>query len=80
MDTSEQAQKAEKPLAFDKDAAAREIGVSRRTIERLIANGELESTRVGRRRLISTATLTKFLKRRHHPTHKPGAAPVGAAQ
>ena len=83
MGTSEhnqEAQDAGKPLAADKKGAAREIGVSKRTVERLIANGELKTVRVGRRRLIPTAELIKFLKQRHHPTDKPEAEAVATAQ
>jgi excisionase family DNA binding protein len=80
MSASEQDKQPDDPLFQDKNKAARNLGVSRRTVEKLIANGELPSVTVGRRRLIPTSALRNFGKRRHHPTGKPEAAAVGAAQ
>lgn len=54
-------------LLSPKREAARVLGISVRTLETLIALGELKSVRVGRRRLIPRAELERFV-RRDHPT------------
>ena len=54
------------PLLSPKREAARALGISIRTLENLIALGELKSIRVGRRRLIPTAELVRFARRDHH--------------
>jgi len=43
--------------------AVRESGLSERTLYQLIANGDLQSTVVGRRRLIITKSLEKVITR-----------------
>jgi excisionase family DNA binding protein len=48
-----------------KKEAAKSLGVSLRTLETLIALGELRSIRVGRRRLIPIAELDRFTRRDH---------------
>jgi excisionase family DNA binding protein len=45
------------PLAVDTAEAARLLGVSARTVKRLIASGDIPSTTVGRRRLIDREVL-----------------------
>jgi excisionase family DNA binding protein len=53
------------PLLSPKREAARALAISVRTLETLIALGELKSIRVGRRRLIPTAELQRFARRDH---------------
>jgi excisionase family DNA binding protein len=48
-----------------KQEAANALGVSLRTLEKLIALWELKSIRVGRRRLIPISELDRFIKRDH---------------
>ncbi len=54
-------------IAVNKQEAAHMLGVSLRTIERLIALKELQVRRLGRRVLIPRTSLENFL-RRDHPT------------
>lgn len=43
--------------------AADQISVSARVLERLIADGEVESVKVGRRRLVPHDALTDYIER-----------------
>jgi excisionase family DNA binding protein len=52
-------------LLSAKREAAHVLGISVRTLETLIALGELKSVRVGRRRLIPRAELERFVRRDH---------------
>ena len=54
-------------IALSKQEAARTLGVSLRTIDRLISVKELRVRRLGRRVLIPRASLERFLER-DHPT------------
>lgn len=46
------------------EKAAESLSVSRRTVARLVASGELHSVTIGRRRLIRLATLNAWLAAR----------------
>jgi excisionase family DNA binding protein len=50
--------------AFGPEEVAQALGVSRDTVDRLVARGELRSFRVGRRRLISADALRDFIDAR----------------
>jgi excisionase family DNA binding protein len=50
-------------LLIGKKDAARVLGVSLRTVENLIAQKELETRRIGRRRLIPRKSLEKLARR-----------------
>lgn len=65
----------ESVLAVAIPEAARRIGVSSRTVATLVARGELQSRKVGRRRIILVSALEKFLTRDHSTTHKNGQKP-----
>lgn len=52
-------------LAVSLPEAARRLGVSSRTVASLVANRELASRRIGRRRVIPTQALEDFLGRDH---------------
>jgi len=54
-------------MALSKQEAARALGISIRTIDRLIALKELPVRRLGRRVLISRVSLESFF-RNDHPT------------
>lgn len=43
--------------------AAEQISVSARVLERLVADGEVESVKVGRRRLVPHDALTDYIER-----------------
>jgi excisionase family DNA binding protein len=58
---------ASEPIAVNKQEAAQMLGVSLRTIERLIALKELHVRRLGRRVLVPRTSLENFL-RSDHPT------------
>jgi excisionase family DNA binding protein len=59
-------------LAYSLDQARFRLGdVSRDTLERLIARGELRSFTVGRRRFISAAELDDFIRRREEAGSEP---------
>ena len=49
------------PLAVTLDDAARLSGIPRRSIELLIADGKLESRKIGRRRLVPYRSLIELL-------------------
>lgn len=51
------------PLAYRRDDAARAIGVSLDTIDRLIARGEIRSARIGNARVIPAVELEAYLTR-----------------
>jgi excisionase family DNA binding protein len=48
------------PLYIDLDEAARLLCVSRRTVERLIADGDLPHVKIGRRTLVRAAELSAW--------------------
>jgi excisionase family DNA binding protein len=52
-------------LQFSRDEAAQMLGVSPRTLDRLIAEKELTVRRIGRRVLVPRDALTSFAKRDH---------------
>jgi excisionase family DNA binding protein len=51
------------PLAMSRDAAARELGVSAKTVDRLIAKGVLPASKAGRRVVIARSAVEDYLKR-----------------
>jgi excisionase family DNA binding protein len=61
------AEQTRSPIAMTKQEAAQMLGVSLRTIDRLIALKELQVRRLGRRVLIPRAAL-ESLMHRDHPT------------
>jgi len=52
------------PLAHSPDRAAQRIGVSVRAIYTAIATGELQSFKIGKRRLITEAELQALVQRK----------------
>lgn len=52
-------------LALDVREAARRLSISPRTLALLIARGEIQSRKIGRRRIIPMMALEKFLARDH---------------
>ncbi|MGH9254239.1 MAG: helix-turn-helix domain-containing protein [Vicinamibacterales bacterium] len=59
-------------LAIPIDEAARRLSLSPRTVATLVAQRELRSVKVGRRRLIPLKALQDFLRRDHTlPTSRP---------
>jgi len=52
------------------DEVAEEFDVSRRTVERWIKKGELESTKIGHTRRVSTDAIEKKSDNSRHPTLK----------
>lgn len=53
-------------LLYDRKSAARQLSISLRSLDALIANKRLETRRIGSRVLIPRATLVKF-SRADHP-------------
>lgn len=51
------------PLLRDVDEAAHDLRISRRQIFRLIATGELDSLKVGARRMITTRSIEALIDR-----------------
>jgi excisionase family DNA binding protein len=62
-------------LLHSKRESARLIGVSERTLHKLIATKELEVRRVGRRVLVPHAELLKFIRSDHSTREKQLADP-----
>jgi excisionase family DNA binding protein len=60
---------AETILALDIREAARRLSLSPRTVAALVSTGELQSRKVGRRRIIPVSALEKFLARDHSTNH-----------
>jgi excisionase family DNA binding protein len=60
----------EQQLLFSKKSAARILDLSVRTVEYLLASGQLQSRRAGRKVLIPKASLVRFAGR-DHTTIKP---------
>lgn len=50
-------------LLYDIPTAAEQLSVSARVLERLIADGEVDSVKLGRRRLVSDDALRAYIKR-----------------
>ena len=55
------------PITYTLKKAAEESGLSVRTLQYAIDRGELESLRIGRRRLIPARSLEEFLLRKGKP-------------
>lgn len=66
------------PITISLERAAEESGLSVRTLNYAIANGELKSVTVGRRRLIPVRALESFL--RTGSKMRKGGAPISAAE
>jgi excisionase family DNA binding protein len=60
-------------ITYSLQKAAEESGLSQRTLQYAIGRGELDSVRVGRRRLIPASSLEEFLLRKKAGTRKPKA-------
>jgi excisionase family DNA binding protein len=60
-------------VAIDILEAAKRLSLSPRTVATLVARGELQSRKIGRRRIIPVTALEAFL-RRDHPTGRNGSA------
>ena len=52
-------------LLFSRKTAAEMLDISLRTLDYLVANGELESRKVGRKVLIPRTSLTRFASGSH---------------
>ena len=52
------------PLAHSPDSAAKRIGISTRAVFTAIANGDLPSFKIGKRRLIFDVEAQKFVQRK----------------
>lgn len=51
------------PIAVDLREAARRLGVSPRTMATMVAERQIESFTIGRRRLVPVAALTEYVAR-----------------
>jgi excisionase family DNA binding protein len=52
----------DRPLVVKTTVAARMLGISPRTVERLVARGELPTTRIGRATRLSVAVLEAYVR------------------
>ena len=52
----------ENPILLDLDPAAAALGVSRSTLERLIAAGAIRSVQIRRRRLVERAEIARYVE------------------
>lgn len=62
------------PILVTQRRAAEMLGVSTRTVQNLIANKELPSRKIGRRRLIPYSALQALARRDAQTGHERGAA------
>lgn len=74
MTCSSSTQLAQDKILLTKRDAAQALSVCVRTIENLIAIGELPSRTIGRRRLIPRSALEQFARRDHRTRTTGGAA------
>ena len=65
-------------VAVNVPEAARRLGVSPRTVATLVAQKELPSRKIGRRRVIPIRALEEFLKRDHATSQTPRKVVVAA--
>jgi excisionase family DNA binding protein len=61
------------PLAVGRMQASKLIGVSLRTLDALLARGEIRGRRIGRRVVFTLEELKRFLSRDHHSDAGAGA-------
>jgi len=54
------------PLLYSRKDAAMRLSVSTRTIDYLLARHELDYRKIGRRKLITAASLKQFARANHH--------------
>lgn len=50
-------------MLYDLDEAAKQLSISRRVVDRLVGEGELESVKLGRRRLVPHEALEDYVAR-----------------
>ena len=60
------------PLLLDIPRACAQLGLSRASLYRLMQTGRLESVQVGRRRLVPTAALERFVDDLRSDPESPG--------
>jgi excisionase family DNA binding protein len=63
-------------LAVGITEAARRLGLSARMVATLVKCGDLESRKIGRRRLIPTSVLAEFIRRDHRSPHVGPSDPI----
>jgi hypothetical protein len=66
------------PAMLTKPAAARALGVSRVGVDRLIAEGAVETRRVGNREYILQSSIDAYLRPQWEPRHETAAESVEA--
>ena len=54
---------SDKPLLHGRQLAALRLGISLRALDTLLANGELVSVKIGKRRLISEQAIQNFIRK-----------------
>lgn len=64
-------------ILVSKSVVAEMLGVSRRTVETLVAVGELKSRRIGRRRLFDVREIERFCRRDHSTQQRPTSGTGG---
>lgn len=67
-------------VAVDVREAARRLSLSPRTVAALIASGELQTVKVGRRRIVPVRALERFLARDHSTNSGKGSGSDGENQ
>jgi excisionase family DNA binding protein len=66
-------------LLYDRKEAARQLSVSVRTIDYLVANKELDTRRIGKKVLVTRASLVKYASGNHFEVVKKGVASESTA-
>jgi excisionase family DNA binding protein len=61
--------KAAAALLLKREFAAMRLGISLRTLDMLISTRQLKSVKIGKRRLITEASIQDFIRRAESKTH-----------
>ena len=56
-------EKAQGPLLMKREIAALKLGISLRTLDALIAARQIKSVKIGKRRLVSEASIADFIRK-----------------
>lgn len=64
-------------LLYDRKEAARQLSISVRSLDYIIAAKELETRRIGRKVLVTHASLMRYASGNHYTVKRPNLSRVG---